>query len=71
MCVTLPARVLSVQADTALVEMDSRQQRASLVLLPNVRPGDWVIVAAGTVVERLAPEEAEEIRRLLDKAAQA
>ena len=71
MCVTLPARVLSVEAGTALVEMDSRQQRASLVLLPDARPGDWVIVAAGTVVERLAPQEAEEIRRLLDEAAQA
>ena len=70
MCVTYPARVLSIEDDFALVDMDDGPRRASLVLMPDVLPGDWVVVAAGTVIERLEPAEAEEIRRLLDGAAQ-
>ncbi|HUG48525.1 MAG TPA: HypC/HybG/HupF family hydrogenase formation chaperone [Candidatus Limnocylindria bacterium] len=70
MCIAYPGLVLSVEDGAALVEIDRRRQRASLVLTPDVRAGDWVVVSAGTVVERLAPEEAEEIRRLLDEAAQ-
>lgn len=69
MCVSYPARVLSVEADAALVDVENQQRRASLLLVPDVRPGDWVVVTAGTIIERLEPEEAAEIRRLLDQAA--
>lgn len=69
MCVSYPARVLSVEADAALVDIDNQQRRASLLLVPDVRPGDWVVVTAGTIIERLEPEQAAEIRRLLDQAA--
>lgn len=71
MCVSYPARVLSVEADAALVDVENQQRRASLLLVPDVRPGDWVVVTAGTIIERLEPEEAAEIRRLLDLAAGA
>ena len=33
--------------------------------------GDWVVVSAGTVLRVLDPEEAEEIRTMLDEAARA
>lgn len=71
MCIAYPGLVVSVEDGAALVEIDRRRQRASLVLTPDVSPGDWVVVSAGTVIQRLEPSEAQEIRRLLDKAAQA
>ncbi len=36
--------------------------------MPEVEVGDWVLVAAGTVLERLDPIEAAEVRALLDLA---
>jgi hydrogenase assembly chaperone HypC/HupF len=69
MCVSYPARVLSVEADAAFVELDGVRRRASLVLEPDVQPGDWVVVAAGTIIERLEEADAQEIMRLLDQAA--
>ena len=53
--------------DTAVVDIDHRQRRASLVLVPGVAVGDWVIVAAGTVLQIVDPDEATEIRALLDQ----
>ena len=38
---------------------------ASLLLVPEVAVGDWVIVAAGTVLEIVEPDEAREILALL------
>lgn len=71
MCVTYPGQVLEVGDDSALVEIDGRRRRASLLLVPEVAVGDWVIVATGTVLEIVDPEEATEIVAMLEQARQA
>ena len=68
MCVAYPGQVLQITDEMAIVETDHRQRRASLVLVPEVAVGDWVIVSSGTVLEILDPAEAMEIRALLDAA---
>lgn len=68
MCVAYPAQVLEVADEMALVEIDRRQRRASLMLVPEVAVGDWVIVAAGTVLEIVDPDEATEILTMLNEA---
>jgi hydrogenase assembly chaperone HypC/HupF len=68
MCVTYPGRVLDIVDGMALVDIDGRRHRASLVLEPTVAIGDWVIVAAGTVLQIVEPEEAAEIVAILDSA---
>lgn len=68
MCVTYPGQVLEVGDDSALVEINGRRRRASLVLVPEVAVGDWVIVATGTVLEIVDPEQATEILALLREA---
>ena len=61
MCMSYPGQVLEVGDDSALVEIDGRRRRASLVLVPQVAVGDWVIVATGTVLEIVDPEQATEM----------
>lgn len=70
MCLTSPGLVLEVTKDMALVETDGVKRRASLLLVPEASVGDWVVVAAGTVLEILDPGEANEILTLLDTARQ-
>lgn len=61
MCVTYPGQVLEVGDDGALVDIEGRRRRASLLLVPDVAVGDWVIVATGTVLEIVDPEQAIEM----------
>ena len=68
MCISFPGTVIEVDPTGALVETDGRRRRASTLLLPDVCPGDCVVVAAGTIVERLDPSEAAEIDALLRTA---
>jgi hydrogenase expression/formation protein HypC len=68
MCVTYPGKVLEVGDDSALVEIDGRRRRASLLLVPEVAVGDWVIVATGTVLEIVDPEDATEILAFLHES---
>lgn len=69
MCIGFPGRVVHVDATGALVETEGRRRRASTLLRPDISVGDYVVVAAGTIVDRLDPDEAEQIRELLQTAA--
>ncbi|HLB44696.1 MAG TPA: HypC/HybG/HupF family hydrogenase formation chaperone, partial [Candidatus Limnocylindrales bacterium] len=69
MCVGFPGQVTAVDDLGATVKTLGRERRASTLLLPDVLVGDWVYVAAGTIVERLDPVEAAAIRKLLLEAA--
>jgi hydrogenase assembly chaperone HypC/HupF len=68
MCMTIPGRVQAVSAGTASVELEGRVREVSTILHPEVEPGDWVIVTAGTILERLDPAEAAFIRAELERA---
>jgi hydrogenase expression/formation protein HypC len=65
MCIAFPGLVVGLDASGAIVETESRRRRASVLLIPEVAVGDWVTVAAGTIVERLEPREAAQIRAIL------
>jgi hydrogenase assembly chaperone HypC/HupF len=65
MCIAFPGQVVAVDATGAVVETDGRRRRASMLYLPEIAVGDWVTVAAGTIVARLEPAEAAEVRALV------
>jgi hydrogenase expression/formation protein HypC len=68
MCIGFPGQVVDLDADSAVVATGGRRRRANTMYLPDVALGDWVIVAAGTIVERIDPCRAAEIHILLDAA---
>jgi hydrogenase assembly chaperone HypC/HupF len=70
MCIDDPGRVIAIDDLGAIVETPTHRRRASTLLLPDVAVGDWVTVAAGTIVDRLTDEEAAEIRLILERAAE-
>jgi len=65
MCLTVPGQIVAIDADGAVVRVDGRLLRASTLGAPDVAVGDRVIVAAGSVMARLEPAEADEIERLV------
>jgi len=67
MRISFPARVMYLDSTWVLVDRDGRRQRASRILAPHLRTGDWVFVAAGSVIERLSPLEAERLVATLNR----
>lgn len=63
MCLMLPAHVVATDGERCEVEIGGRVDRVSMLLEPDLAPGDWVLIEAGTVVRRLDPEQADEMRR--------
>ena len=44
--------------------------RASMMLEPDLQAGDWVLISGGTVVRKLDPEQAAEMRRAVELLSQ-
>lgn len=57
MCATVEALVLEVDGDAAVVEWGGRRRRALTLVVPDVRPGERVLVGLGTILGRPATEE--------------
>jgi hydrogenase assembly chaperone HypC/HupF len=61
MCLTLPVEVIEVHGSVAIVEAGGRRREASTLAVPSVEPGDWAILAAGSLVRVLDPYTAREL----------
>jgi hydrogenase expression/formation protein HypC len=59
MCLAIPMRVISIDGDTVVVEIDGVRREASLMIIGDeIRVGDYVVVHAGFVISRLDEKEA-------------
>lgn len=65
MCLAVPAKVIAVQDDLAKVEANGVTRAASLMLLPEAKLGDWVLVHAGFAMQIVEEKEALETQALL------
>ena len=65
MCLAIPAKVISIEGSSARVAIGDVEYTASLMLLENVCPGDFILLHAGFAIEKIDPEEAAETMRLL------
>ena len=68
MCLGYPGLVVSIDPTGATVETDGRRRRANTLLTPDLAVGEWVFVSAGTVIDRLPPDEAAFITTAIETA---
>ncbi len=65
MCLGIPVKVMEVDGQTAVVDVGGARRDISLLLLEDVKPGDWVILHAGFAIEKMDEAEAEKTLALL------
>ena len=69
MCLAIPARVVSVDADDmATVALEGIRKPVSTALLEDVSIGDYVLVHVGYALHKLSEEEAERTLQLMAEA---
>jgi hydrogenase expression/formation protein HypC len=59
MCLAVPARIEKKADGRGTVELDGNRADVSLVLVPEARCGDWVLVHAGYAITVLDEAEAK------------
>lgn len=65
MCMSRPGRVLQVREGAAEVDTAGRRAWFNALLVPELRPGCWVLTHTSLVLSEISENEAEEINALL------
>ena len=65
MCLAVPSRIVEIENSVGTIEFEGVKKRVSLLLLDDVKIGDWVIVHAGFAIQKIDEKEALETLRFL------
>lgn len=64
MCVALPGKVIEINKEEALVDFNGNRVSARAGLV-DIQPGDYVLVHAGCILQKVSAKEAEELTELM------
>lgn len=65
MCLAIPARIVSIKGDTAIVDVGGVRREANLMLCPEAQVNDYIIMHAGFAIQILDRKDAEETLKML------
>ena len=60
MCLAVPSKITEINDTIGIVDVDGVTREASLMLLEDVKIGDYVIVHAGFAISKIDKESAEQ-----------
>lgn len=70
MCLAVPAKVIHLEGQRALVEIGGVVREAYTMLVPQLTVGDYVLLHAGFAIQTLNEAEAQETLDLLSQLVQ-
>ncbi len=65
MCLSIPAKIISIEGDMADVSAGGTVFRAGIQMVEDARVGDYILLHAGFAIEKISEKEALETIRLL------
>ncbi|HRY07389.1 MAG TPA: HypC/HybG/HupF family hydrogenase formation chaperone [Hyphomicrobiaceae bacterium] len=69
MCLALPARVVSIEADEmAIISLEGVKKKISLALVEDISVGDYVLVHVGYALHKVSEEEAARTLAMMAEA---
>ncbi len=71
MCLAVPLRVAAIEGTLAEVEVGGVRRQVSILLTPEVKVGDWVLVHTGFAISVLNEQEAQETLKLFAELEEA
>jgi len=67
MCLAIPARIIELEGDRAVVDAMGNRFKAKTTLLPDAKLGDLVLVHAGFAISMVDEEEAKKTWQLISE----
>jgi hydrogenase expression/formation protein HypC len=69
MCLAIPSKIVKIQDNTGVIDVEGVQKEVSLLLIEDPRIGDYVIVHAGFAIQKIDEAEAKESLKILREMA--
>jgi hydrogenase expression/formation protein HypC len=71
MCLAIPALIKSINGHQAVVDIDGVTREVSIMLTPEAKVGDYVLLHTGYAINVIDAAEAEETLKLLRQMSEA
>jgi hydrogenase expression/formation protein HypC len=66
-CLAVPGKIITKEGETGTVELGGVKRTVGLHLVPESKPGDWVLLHAGFALQVVDEEEARTTLELLEE----
>ncbi len=67
MCLSIPAKVISIKDGMAIVSVGGTEYEASLQLLDDVKVDDYILLHTGFAIQKISEEEAIETLKVFEE----
>ena len=67
MCLSIPAKIDSIDGDMAMVSVGGVTYKASLQLLDDAEVGDYILLHTGFAIQKISEEDAAETLRIFQE----
>ena len=67
MCLSIPAKIDSIEGEMAMVSVGNVTYKASLQLLDDVKVGDYILLHTGFAIQKISPEDAAETLKIFEE----
>lgn len=67
MCLSIPAKVESIEGEMAVVSVGGTKYDASLQMLDDVNIGDYVLLHTGFAIQKISKEEAQDTLKVFEE----
>jgi hydrogenase expression/formation protein HypC len=67
MCLAVPARVMAINGEEAILDYGGVKRNANIGMLSDVKVGDYVLVHVGYAISKMDEEESLETLKLWDE----
>jgi len=71
MCLSIPAKVISIEGDTAKASVGGTIIKAGLHMTDDVKVGDYVLIHTGFALQKISEKEAQETLALIKEIEDA
>ena len=69
MCVAIPSKIIEINDNMGIIDVEGVRREASLLLIEDPMVGDYVIVHAGFAIQKIDEAEAMESLKVLRELA--
>ena len=67
MCLSIPAKIVSIKGDMAEVSAGGTIFKAGLHMIENAAAGDYILLHAGFAIQKISAEDAAETIKLFEE----
>lgn len=67
MCLSIPAKVISIEGELARVSVGGTEYEASIQMVEDVNIGDYILLHTGFAIQKISAEDAEETLKLFEE----